>query len=243
MVKLTHIDLFSGIGGFALSARWAGIKTVQFVEIDPFCHKVLNKNFPGVPIHNDIKTFQYSGASPFILTGGFPCQDISLAGKGAGLSGERSGLWSEYERIISELRPRYIIVENSTGLLVRGFDRVLCDLSKNGYDAEWQVIRASDAGAPHKRERLYVVAYPHGINGEKGMGIVENGKGKIFPLDLRERFPIWLQTSDQFIGMADGIPTRLYEDRGRSIGNAIVPQIAFQIMKAILEVENEATMP
>ena len=235
---MTHVDLFSGIGGFALAARWCGIETVQFVEIDPFCQKVLNKNFPGVPIHDDIKTYKGGGTSPFLLTGGFPCQDISLAGRGVGLSGERSGLWSEYDRIISEVRPKFIIVENSAGLLVRGLDRVLCDLSKNGYDAEWQVISAKEAGAPHKRERLYVIAYSNGEHGKARLGIIKNGEGKIFPLRLRERFPVWLQAADQFIGMDDGLPARLYKDRVRSIGNSIVPQIAYQIMKAILEAEN-----
>lgn len=112
---MTHVDLFSGIGGFALAARWAGIKTVQFVEIDPFCHKVLNKNFPGVPIHDDVKTFKYSGASPFILTAGTPCQPASCAGKRRGAEDDR-WLWGEVDRVIRHVKSRWIILENVLGL-------------------------------------------------------------------------------------------------------------------------------
>jgi site-specific DNA-cytosine methylase len=100
-----------------------------------------------------------------VLSGGFPCQDISYAGKGEGIDGERSGLWSEYARIIRELRPRYVVVENVAALLGRGMERVLGDLAAIGYDAEWQSIRASDVGAPHRRERIWIVAHGSGEHG------------------------------------------------------------------------------
>ena len=106
------LDLFSGIGGFSLGLERAGMETVQFVEIDPFCQKVLAKHWPGVPIHGDITTFRGEPGSADVICGGFPCQDISSAGKGAGLAGARSVLWFEYARIIGEVRPRYVVVEN-----------------------------------------------------------------------------------------------------------------------------------
>jgi DNA (cytosine-5)-methyltransferase 1 len=162
------LDLFSGIGGFSLGLeRTGGFKTIAFCEIEPFCQKVLAKHWPGVPIYNDIKELTAErllrdGISADVICGGFPCQDISTAGKGAGIDGERSGLWSEYARLIGELRPRYAIVENVSALLVRGIDRVLGDLAEIGFDAEWYCIPASAVGAPHRRDRFWLVAYSNG---------------------------------------------------------------------------------
>lgn len=159
---MRHLDLFSGIGGFALAARWANWRTIGFCELDPYCQKVLTKNFPGVPIHDDIKTYTGSEGSADIITGGFPCQDISVAGTGVGIEGERSGLWSELARIIGEVRPRYAVLENVAALLSRGLDRVTGDLAEIGYDCEWHCIPASAIGAPHRRDRIWIVAYPGG---------------------------------------------------------------------------------
>ncbi len=161
---LRVLDLFSGIGGFSLGLERAGFKTVAFCEIDPYCRRVLAKHWPGVPIYGDIRELnagrlRADGVGVDVICGGFPCQDISLAGKGAGIDGERSGLWSEYSRLIGELRPRYAIVENVAALLGRGLDRVLGDLSALGYDAEWHCIPAAAVGAPHRRDRLWIVAY------------------------------------------------------------------------------------
>jgi DNA (cytosine-5)-methyltransferase 1 len=130
------------------------------VEIDEYCRRVLAKHWPAVQRFADIRDVGAHNL-PYadILCGGFPCQDISNAGKRAGIDGERSGLWSEYARIIRELRPKYVVVENVAALLGRGVDRVLGDLAACGYDAEWQSIRASDVGAPHRRERIWIVAY------------------------------------------------------------------------------------
>jgi len=157
----THLDLFSGIGGFALAARWAGFETIGFCEIDKYAQKVLKKNFPGVPIYEDVTKLNGDQFKDiYLLTGGFPCQDISIAGKGAGLDGERSGLWTELHRIISEVRPKYALIENVPALTFRGGTRVIGDLTEIGYDTEWQIVGADDVGAPHRRKRIWIVAYP-----------------------------------------------------------------------------------
>jgi DNA (cytosine-5)-methyltransferase 1 len=161
------LDLFSGIGGFSLGLeRTGGFETVAFCEIEPFPRKVLAKHWPKVPIYDDVRTLTAErlaadGIGVHVICGGFPCQDISLAGKGDGIEGERSGLWSEYARLIGELRPAYVIVENVAALLGRGLDRVLADLATLRYDAEWHCIPASAVGAPHRRDRLWIVAYPN----------------------------------------------------------------------------------
>lgn len=159
------LDLFSGIGGFSLGLERAGFTTVAFCEIEPYCRAVLKKHWPDVPCYDDVRTLTIGrlaadGICVDVICGGFPCQDISVAGKGAGLAGERSGLWSEYSRLIGELRPRYAIVENVAALLGRGMDTVLGDLASLGYDAEWHCIPASAVGAPHRRDRIWIVAYP-----------------------------------------------------------------------------------
>jgi len=188
------LDLFSGIGGFSLGLERAGMRTVAFCEIEPYCRAVLARHWPGVPIFGDIRTLTADairhalrkqsrrrdgsdGASETesqdvdLICGGFPCQDISVAGKGAGLAGERSGLWVEFARLIGELRPRYAVVENVSALCARGLGAVLGDLATLGYDAEWHCIPASYVGAPHRRDRVWIVAY---IN-ERGAGCGRSG--------------------------------------------------------------------
>ena len=149
------LDLFSGIGGFSLGLERAGLRTVAFCEIDPYCRAVLRKHWPDVPCYDDVTTLNIErlnadGIGADVIAGGFPCQDISTAGKGAGITGERSGLWKHYARIIGEVRPRYAIIENVSALLSRGLGDVLGDLSALGYDAEWHCIPASAVGAPHR---------------------------------------------------------------------------------------------
>jgi DNA (cytosine-5)-methyltransferase 1 len=210
-MTLTHVDLFSGIGGFALAARWNGIETIQFVEIDPFCRKVLQKNFPGVNIHDDIKTFtntdcnrfngqtipirsresQQESSLPtgcnqrsFLLTGGFPCQPFSCAGKRRGTDDDRH-LWPHMLRVIQELRPRWVIAENVSGLVniknvvEQGGDAdmedealdggeggvststlvsILTDLEESGYSVQVYIIPACAVGAPHRRDRVWICA-------------------------------------------------------------------------------------
>jgi DNA (cytosine-5)-methyltransferase 1 len=173
--QLTLGSLFSGIGGFELGFERTGkIKTIWQVEIDDYCRRVLSRHWPSVQRFKDIRECcghrscddEFCGKGfnlPYadILCGGFPCQDISNAGKRAGIDGKRSGMWSEYARIVRELRPRYVVVENVAALLFRRMERVLGDLAACGYDAEWQSIRASDIGAPHRRERIWIVAFPN----------------------------------------------------------------------------------
>ena len=158
------LDLFSGIGGFSLGLERAGMTTVAFCEIDAKARLVLKKHWPNVPVFEDITTLTKADIHDEIdiIAGGFPCQDISLAGKGAGLAGARSGLWSEFHRLIAEIRPRYAIIENVSALRNRGLDTVLRSLAEIGYDAEWHCIPASAVGAPHRRDRVWIVAYPRG---------------------------------------------------------------------------------
>jgi DNA-cytosine methyltransferase len=155
--------LFSGIGGWELGLERAGFEIAWHCEADPFCRRVLEHHWPGVPCYDDVRTLRGCDVEPVdVLCGGFPCQDLSLAGKGAGLDGARSGLWSEFARLIGELRPRYVLVENVSALLGRGLGRVLGDLAALGYDAEWDCLPASAFGAPHRRDRIWIVAYPCG---------------------------------------------------------------------------------
>ena len=164
------LDLFAGIGGFTLGLERAGFETVAFCEIDPYAQKVLRKNWPEVPIYDDVRTITADrlaadGIGVDVITGGFPCQDISTAGRQAGIEGERSGLWSECARLLGEIRPKYAIFENVTNLLNGDggdwFKRVLGDISAIGYDAEWHCIPASAIGAHHHRDRVWIIAYPN----------------------------------------------------------------------------------
>jgi len=163
---LKVLDLFSGIGGFSLGLeRTGGFETVAFCEIEPFPRAVLKEHWPDVPCYEDVRTLtadqlRSDGIAVDVICGGFPCQDLSYAGKGAGLEGARSGLWSEIARLVGELRPQYVIVENVSALLSRGLGRVLGDLAEIGYDAEWHCIPASAVGAPHIRDRIWIIAYP-----------------------------------------------------------------------------------
>jgi DNA (cytosine-5)-methyltransferase 1 len=174
--KLRVLDLFSGIGGFSLGLeRTGGFETVAFCEIEPFPRRVLAKHWPGVPCYEDVRTLTAARLAADgitgidVITGGFPCQDLSVAGKQRGMGeGTRSGLWSEIIRLVGELRPEFVIVENVAALLAgpsdrRGgwFGRVLGDLAECGYDACWRIISASDMGAWHRRDRVWVIAFPN----------------------------------------------------------------------------------
>ena len=159
---MTFGSLFAGIGGIDLGLERAGMECQWQVEIDPYCRKVLAKHWPDTERFADVKAVgKHNLGSVDLIAGGFPCQDVSLAGKRTGIKeGTRSGLWFEFHRIICELRPRYVFVENVPGILVDGMGRVLGDLAASGYDAEWQVLSAADVGAPHLRKRVWIVAYP-----------------------------------------------------------------------------------
>ncbi|MDZ7824487.1 MAG: DNA cytosine methyltransferase [Ahrensia sp.] len=177
MSKLKVLDLFSGIGGFSIGLeRTGGFETVAFCEIEPFPCKILAKHWPEVPIYGDVRQLTArrlaaDGIAIDVITGGFPCQDISVAGKHAGIGeGTRSGFWSECIRLVGELRPKFAIFENVANLLAgpskqpgRWFSRILCDLAECGYDAEWRNIPAWHVGLPHGRQRIWIVAYPSEI--------------------------------------------------------------------------------
>jgi len=165
MKKLKLLDTFSGIGGFSYAAEKlvGGYETTQFVENDPYCQKVLNKHWPNVPIHDDIETYRAELYSADVICGGFPCQDISTAGQGKGITQEsRSGKFYDLMRVICMVRPKYVILENVAAILANGLDVVLGELSKGGYNAEWSTFRASDTvQACHRRDRWWLVAYPN----------------------------------------------------------------------------------
>ena len=164
---LNGLDLFAGIGGIALGLKRAGLtRTVCYVENEPYCVEVLKRHMcdgqlDDAPVWDDVRTFDGRPWRGYvdIITGGFPCQDLSVAGKRAGIEGSRSGLWFEMLRIIREVRPAIVLVENVPGLLIRGADRVFGDLAESGYCAEWDCIPASAVGANHQRDRVFIVAY------------------------------------------------------------------------------------
>ena len=240
---MRHLDLFSGIGGFALAARWVGWETVGFCEIDPYCQQVLRKHWPDVPIYDDVRELKGETVGHVdIITGGFPCQDISVANINAeGIVGKRSGLWSELHRLIGELRPRIALMENVTALLGRGLDVVLGDLAQIGYDTEWHCIPASAIGAPHQRDRTWIIAYPNcqGVEGPRATPrIVKTGPwGWCGKRDFQELCEAPFERRDMrwpqpvLCRVDDGLFARV--DRLRAIGNAIVPQVAEVIFRAI----------
>ena len=347
MNEKTHIDLFSGIGGFALAAGWAGFRTVAFCEIDPYCQAVLKerfgaiadaggsglemgqrarthkagKTFPHEPtserpsLFSDIREFdgtRYTGAT--LLTGGFPCQPFSVAGKRRGREDDR-WLWPEMLRVISEIRPHWIIAENVTGIVRLELGQVLFDLGRIGYDFPRDhagipivpIVPACALNAPHQRKRVWIIA-KDAVDGRGGSGesqkqgdirdkrdIIAGNEKRIYrPEDSgqiegsnihvadaegdnlgsglcpigpggkrRGRFndlwgEAWPEIAARFCGMDDGIPVELDRARGipiippperkgkkgraarlKALGNSIVPQIAYEIMKGIAEIENE----
>ena len=250
---LRMIDTFSGIGGFSLAARWlGGIETVQFVEREPFCHQILRKHWPDVPIHDDICTFNPACGSADIVCGGFPCQDISQAGKGAGLSGERSGLFYELLRVVRMVGPRYVVLENVAAILGRGMDDVLGALAQAGYDAEWACIPASAVGACHQRDRWWCVASESGDgHGAAAHSLRHRLEG---PDELAGRWPRWpaapLRLSPDWGGYVsepvlcrgdDGLSGRM--DRLKALGNAVVPQVAMVPLARVLDLNRQLTTP
>lgn len=231
-VKLRVLDLFSGIGGFSLGLEATGrFETAAFCEIEKYPRRVLNKHWPDVRCYDDVRQLSASrlsadGIAVDVICGGFPCQDISLAGKGAGLDGERSGLWSEIGRLVSELEPRFLIVENVSALLGRGLDRVLRDLAALGYDAEWHCIPASYVGLRHLRDRVWIVAYPkrYSLQGRAHFTETWCKKSRAEQLArLVQPRPWPTVSSARDCGTGHGVPDGTH--RNKSIGNAVVPQI------------------
>ena len=250
MTSSTFGSLFSGIGGLDVGLERAGFKCQWQVEEHAYRQKVLEKQFPGVTRFRDVRTVGRHNLSKVdLLAGGFPCQDVSISNThGAqGLDGARSGLWSQFYRIICELRPRYVLVENVSALLVRGMGRVLGDLARIGYDAEWQVLQASDFGLPHQRKRVFIVAYTNQI----GRACFPNRyvqRG----VSVSSR-----QASDTMVLLRDmvaqleqrlGEPSVFRNDDGLSnwmeqleaIGDAVVPRVGEYVGRCIVEHMREA---
>jgi DNA (cytosine-5)-methyltransferase 1 len=239
------LDLFSGIGGFSLGLEAAGMEAVAFCEFDDHARKVLTKHWPNVPIHNDVRDLdgtQYRG-SVDVVCGGFPCQDLSNAGKKAGIEGDRSSLYREMLRVISECMPRYAIFENVSALLTgdggRWFAKFLYDLAAIGFDAEWHCISASELGAHHHRDRVWIIAYPD-MQRCKGVAkIADFLQQQIQSVrsfeTTRDRFNL---SESPLYRADDGVCGRSH--RLKQLGNAVVPQIPEAIGRAIMETEKEA---
>jgi DNA (cytosine-5)-methyltransferase 1 len=251
-------SLFAGLDGFGLGFERAGFKVVWQVEIDPYCRKVLERHFPNAERFEDVRevgphNLRYAD----VICAGFPCQDLSYAGLGAGITGERSGLWVEVPRIVRALRPRFLVLENVAALLSRGMGRVLGDLAEIGYDAEWECIPAASVGAPHIRERIWILAYPRQEPGEfKGGHYGSSGCDYLFPergvrdpeewSEDRELVAMvpgihkrvaedWWFRQSRVARSVNGIPRELVDARNGALGNAVVPQIPELIARRIKE--------
>ena len=260
-------SLFAGIGGFDLGFERAGMRVSWQVEQDAYCRAVLARHFPDAARYEDVREVGSDRLDPVdLVCGGFPCQDLSSAGRGAGIDGARSGLWSEFARIVRELRPGYVVVENVPALLTgkgkrwdRGpIGRVLGDLAEARYDAEWACLSAREFGAPHLRKRVWIVAYPArdaeaGAAAESGSerqraraGGQRSRAGDLSDANSRSGpgrsesagSGAWWAIEPAVGRVADGVPHRV--DRLAALGNALVPQIAEWIGRRILENERAA---
>ena len=241
---LKVLDLFSSIGGFSLGLERAGFETVAFCEIEPAARRILLENWPFVPHYDDIRSvskerLHRDGIRPDFIAAGFPCQDISVANTDAeGLSGARSGLFWEVIRLIGELRPQGVLLENVAALLDRGLGDVLGALAAVGYDAEWHCLPAARVGAPHNRDRILIVAHP-----------CDAGREGLEPLQraLEREIAALTEHDDAFAGArraldgnlsdlrdVDGVSVAMERRRLHHVGNAVVPQIPEIIGRAIL---------
>jgi len=243
MNKLRVLDLFSGLGGFSLGLeRTGGFDPVAFCEIAPFPRSVLARHWPNVPIFDDIRNLTAArlnaqGIYPNVIVGGFPCQDISTSGSREGLNGERSGLWWEFARLIGEIRPRYVILENSPELLDRWLGDILGALASFGLHAEWHCIPASAVGAPHRRDRVWIIAYAPGERQPRQRGLIQSLNSTPDAYREASGFVRAVQGGSLpfMCGRHDGVSVRLAADELHALGNAVVPQIPELIGNAILQ--------
>ena len=241
--EINILDLFSGIGGISLGLHWAGMRTVAFCEAAPFARRVLARHWPGVPLYADIRTLSAARLRadgvprPNLLCGGFPCQDVSLAGQGAGIEGGRSGLWSHMARLVRECRPDWVLAENVPGLRGRGADRVLAELEAAGYACWPLVVGAVHAGAPHRRARMWLMAQAVAADAG-GAGLEAWQRGPASPpsgLPV-ERRSGWA-AAPGVCRMDDGIPVkveRMRRARIKALGNSAVPTTVAMIGRAII---------
>jgi len=243
-MNLTNGSLFSGAGGFELGATWQGIKTIWNCEIVEARRKLLKKRFPNAKQYTDITKLTNPGYTD-IICGGFPCQDISIAqqtnGGAKGIKGDRSGLWSEMFRICRTVKPRYILIENSSMLATRGLEQVLCDISKIGYYAEWRSLRGFDFGLLDKRERIYIIAYTQPKRCASNNEITQCFREilpKRTPGQIALSMPIkryGRRDNLQGIRMDNEFSRELDKDRIEAMGNAVKPIIASYLYKCIKE--------
>ena len=287
----THIDLFSGIGGFALACRWAGIETIAFCEIEKYAQRVLRKNFPGIRIFKDVRQFPATEfREPFLLTGGYPCQPFSQAGKRRGAEDDRH-LWPSMFGIIRTSRPTWILTENVAGHVTLGLDEVLADLESEDYAVQPIIVPACAVDAPHRRDRVWILGNAKSKPCDECGNYRENSRIQISEPGNARRVKQWRSESiqselvtaecdcrdvanandsrkkpswnDRRVGreqkstkntrnndfkgwsaesdvgrVAHGIPRRV--DRLRGLGNAIVPQVAYEIIKAMIEADESA---
>ena len=277
-MALTHLDLFSGIGGFSLGLEKAGFRTIAFCEIEPFCQGILRQHWPDVAIYEDVNKlcrrlydcepenedgevicprcgidfgdcdcigtdqFTDTHGHPTVITGGFPCQDISVGHtwqKAKGIEGARSALWWQFARIIGELEPEWVVVENVAALRNRGLDAVLQSLNALGYVGEWHVISAAALGAEHERERVWIIAHHKGL-GVEGLrpDWFQKSRSLVKPfLPLRDSHGEW-QIEPDICRANDGFPRKMDCARLKAIGNAVVPAMPELIGYAIREAMN-----
>ena len=243
-MTLTVGSLFSGIGGLDLGLERAGMEVIWQSEIDPYACRVLKKHWPEVVNHGDIKAINWGNVvRPDVICGGYPCQPFSTAGKRGGQQDPRH-LWPWVRTAISELRPQYAVLENVRGHLSLGGLSVIGELATIGYDAEWRVISAASVGAPHRRERLFIVAYPHSKGLERCSGLQERSKefsrfnifGSSSQRHQERAQRSWWESEPNVGRVANGIPNRV--DRLKGLGNAVVPQVAEVIGRLVVEHAN-----
>ena len=237
------LDLFSGIGGFSLGLELTGgFTTYGFVEINPFCRRVLQKHWPAVPIYHDIRQVSIPRNEFDVLCGGFPCQDISVADRFGGKSilGDRSGLWFEFYRLITEGLPSWVIIENVKNLRTKGLAIILQQLAELGYAVEWHLIPAYAVGFPHVRERLWMVAHLERERPQRGSALPLQGLRAVPWSENGRRAANWLNGWDYstppLCRSRHGLPN--YVDRITALGNAVIPAIAKAIGEAILLAES-----
>lgn len=229
--KLKVLDLFSGIGGFSIGLeRTGGFETVALCEIEQFPRRVLAKHWPEVPCYDDVRTLTAAklaadGIAVDVITGGFPCQDVAICGRAVGLSGEKSGLWNEMFRLISDLRPRYVIIENSPVLRSRGLEQMLGQFCEIGYDAEWHCIPLNALDAPHRRDRIWIIAYPSGQRDGLPPLEISAGWDQLVYGD-------WWHSEPDVCRVVDAVSAEPH--RLAALGNAVSPIVPELIGRAIL---------
>lgn len=246
MSKLKHGSCFSGIGGFGLAARWAGIETAWQIEMDKYCRKVLDRHFPNTKKYKNIKEVNpYELESVDIISGGFPCQPFSVAGKRRGQKDDRY-LWPRMLEVIRVIKPTYVLCENVTGIIDMALDQTLADLEASGYTCETLIIPACALDAPHRRDRVWIIAYTDSqyvnpakfqkrIDSEKIKEAIRKWQSVRFIYRGINKVEFWKTDESLFCGDDYGIPAQL--DRLKALGNAIVPQIPYLFFVAITAME------